>query len=167
MVSYGFRRPCGFAEVILRPASTFSRAAVCAMLFMLAAARMLDALMLAAARMLDSLHARCRSDARCSHARCRSDARCSHARGRSDARCSHARCRSDARFSSCSLPLGCSILFMLAAVCAELPRRPKPHLGRAFLACCRSAPLPGRISRAKLFMLATVFTSILVARSHI
>ena len=41
--------------MILRPASTFSRAAVCAMLFMLAAARMLDALMLAAARMLDAL----------------------------------------------------------------------------------------------------------------
>jgi hypothetical protein len=90
---------------------------------------------------------------------------------------------------SCSLPLGCSILFMLAAARTldalmlaaarmlealharyrlhEHPRRPKPHLGRAFLACCRSAPLPGRISRAKLFMLATVFTSILVARSHI
>jgi len=33
----------------------------------------------------------------------------------------------------------------------EHPRRPKPYLGRAFLACCRSAPLPRRIFRAKLF----------------
>ena len=155
---------------------------------------------LACCRLRHALHARCRSDARCSRvlpsAPCSS---CSLPLG-----CSMLSCSLPLGCSmlSCSLPLGCSILFMLAAArmldslharcrlrrassspeatsrpgfpcllplraasrsdlsCQALharyrlhehPRRPKPHLGRAFLACCRSAPLPRRIFRAKLF----------------
>ena len=91
--------------------------------------------MLAAARMLDSLHARCRLRRASSspEATSRPGFPCLlplRAASRSDLSCQalHARYRLH-----------------------EHPRRPKPYLGRAFLACCRSAPLPRRIFRAKLF----------------
>jgi len=71
----------------------------CSILFMLAAARTLDALMLAAARMLDALML---AAARMLDALMLAAARMLDSL--------HARCRSDARFSSCSLPSAPSFL---------------------------------------------------------